>query len=179
VSQPRLWETASVRPRLPCPGMRIGDDHVAYEPGEPRVLAKLTTFSTCRTYALKWAGHTGWSRERPDDKAWEGLGHELFGGSVHGPAFMTPVIFWALLAVTVAVVIGIAKFIAAGKARAEALRARNVHRIDPTCAVNGHAYLAYDTGWRCATCGNHVSGRDGELYGLAKNGRHERRRRAR
>jgi len=90
---------------------------------------------------------------------------------------MTPAILMALLAVTVALVIG--KFIAAGKARAEALRALNVRRIDPMCAVNGHAYAAYDTGWRCATCGNHVSRRDGELYGLAKDGRHERRRKDR
>ena len=94
---------------------------------------------------------------------------------------MTPAIFWALLAITVTVVIaiGIGMVIAAGKARAEALRALNVYRIDPMCAVNGHAYAAYDTGWRCATCGNHVSRRDGELYGLAKDGRHERRRKDR
>jgi tRNA(Ile2) C34 agmatinyltransferase TiaS len=92
---------------------------------------------------------------------------------------MTPAILWALLAVTVAVVIGIGKFIAARMARAEALRALNVHRIDPICAVNGHAYRADGTGWRCATCGNHVSGREGELYGLAKEGRHERRRNSR
>jgi hypothetical protein len=36
---------------------------------------------------------------------------------------------------------------------------------------------AYDTAWRCATCGNHASHLEGELFGLAKDGRHERRRR--
>ena len=90
---------------------------------------------------------------------------------------MTPAILMALLAVTVALVIG--KFIAAGKARAEALRALNVRRIDPMCAINGHAYQAYESGYRCATCGNHVSSREGELYGQAEDGRHERRRKAR
>jgi hypothetical protein len=115
----------------------------------------------------------------------QGLGVSFLGGLGEGPTFMTPAIFWALLAVTVAVAvvigigIGIGRFIAAGKARAEALHALNVHPIDPMCAINGHAYMVYDTGWRCATCGNHVSHRDGELYGLAKQGRHERRRRGR
>jgi hypothetical protein len=92
---------------------------------------------------------------------------------------MTPAIFWAPLAVTLAIVIGVGKFIAVRKARAEALRALNVHHIDPLCATNGHTYQAYDTGWRCATCGNHVSSRDGEIYGLAKDGRQERRRKDR
>jgi hypothetical protein len=102
------------------------------------------------------------------------LGHERLGGLVKEPTFMTSTIFWALLAVTAVVGIGIA--IATRKARAEARRSQKVHRIDQACASSGHAYVAYETGWRCATCGNHVSRRDGELYGFAKDGRIERRR---
>jgi hypothetical protein len=91
---------------------------------------------------------------------------------------MTRTIFWTFLAVTAVVGIGIAiaKSVAADKAQTKALRAQNVRRINPACVSSGHAYKIFDTGWRCATCGNYVSRRDGELYGLAKDGRHERRR---
>jgi hypothetical protein len=99
-------------------------------------------------------------------------------------------ILWALLAVILVIVIGIGIRIAVsrssrssrssgeGKAPAKAVGkpTERVHRIDNSCVVNGHGYVAYDTGWRCATCGNHVSTRDGEKYGLAKDGLHERRR---
>lgn len=51
--------------------------------------------------------------------------------------------------------------------------------IDAACASNGHAYRIHDTAWRCGNCGNHVARRDGELYGLAADGRTERRRQAR
>ena len=81
-------------------------------------------------------------------------------------------ILWALLAVILVIVIGIG----IRKARAVQKPTERVHRIDDSCVVNGHGYVAYDTGWRCATCGNHVSTRDGEKYGLAKDGLHERRR---
>jgi hypothetical protein len=98
-----------------------------------------------------------------------------------GPILVTPTILWALLAVTVAA--GIATFVAIAKARAKALRALNeralnerVRHIDQSCAAGGHNYQAYDTGYRCATCGNHVSSHEGELYGRAEDGRHERRR---
>jgi len=67
----------------------------------------------------------------------------------------------------------------AGKAQTKALRAQNVRRINPVRASHGHAYKVFNTRWRCATCGSYVSRRDGELYGLAKDGRHERRRRPR
>lgn len=89
---------------------------------------------------------------------------------------MMPTILWAFLVIAVAA--GIATMIAVGKARATAARmpnepARHVHEA---CATDGHKYQAYDTGYRCATCGNHVSSREGELYGRAEDGRHERRR---
>jgi hypothetical protein len=44
------------------------------------------------------------------------------------------------------------------------------------CAKYGHKYQTYGTGYRCATCGNYVSSDEGELYGRAEDGRHERRR---
>ncbi|MHB8275817.1 MAG: hypothetical protein ACYDC9_13825 [Dermatophilaceae bacterium] len=89
---------------------------------------------------------------------------------------MTATIFWVLLAVIVIVAIAIIIAIAASKARAKALSAQKVHRIDQECASNGHAYVIEGTGWRCATCGNHVSRKEGELYGLTEDGRIERRR---
>jgi len=103
-------------------------------------------------------------------------GHEFHWWLGNGSIIMTPPIFWVLLAVTVAVTI--ATFIAVGKARAKARRAlkKTVRRIHPACAAGGHNYRIYDTGYRCATCGNHVSSREGQLYGRAEDGRHERRR---
>jgi len=89
---------------------------------------------------------------------------------------MTPAILWALLAVTGAV--GIATLVAIGKARAKARRRMNepARPIHKACAAHGHNYQTYETGYRCATCGNHVSSREGELYGRTQDGRHERRR---
>jgi hypothetical protein len=107
---------------------------------------------------------------------------------------MTAAIFWALLVVVVAVGIGIVAFIAGGKNQASrgtspvrieepiaAPRAPNapVHPIDHTCALGGHAYKSFDTGYRCTRCGNFVTSREGELYGPAEQGRHDRRREAR
>ena len=108
---------------------------------------------------------------------------------------MTPATFWALLAVVVAVGIGIVAFIASGKNQANrgtsplrieepnaALRAPNApvhpidHPIDHTYALGGHAYKSFDTGYRCTRCGNFVTSREGELYGPAEQGRHDRRR---
>jgi len=104
----------------------------------------------------------------------------LVGGLGSGTTSMTPMVFWVLVVVTVTVGIGIGAFIAAGKAKAkaEALRALNqsLRAIPAACRVNGHVYKEYDTGWRCDTCGNYVPRRDGELYGLVTDGRHERRR---
>ena len=106
-------------------------------------------------------------------------------GSGSGPTSMAPLIFWALVAVMVTVGIGIciAKFTAAGKAKAEAeaLRALNqsLRDVPQSCRANGHVFQEHDTGWQCATCGNYVARRDGESYGLVADGLHERRRRPR
>lgn len=90
---------------------------------------------------------------------------------------MTPTIVGVLLAVPAVVFAGIAiRSVVARKARAEALRAKKTYRIDQECASGGHRYAVHETGWRCATCGNHVSRQEGELYGLAEDGRVERRR---
>jgi hypothetical protein len=102
--------------------------------------------------------------------------HGLLGGLGNGPAFVTPTILWALFAATGAIVIATA--IAVGRARAKVRRAikepaRPVHE---ECAAHGHKYETYGTGYRCATCGNYVSSAEGELYGRAEGGRHERRR---
>lgn len=89
---------------------------------------------------------------------------------------MTPTIVWTLLAVIV--VVGIATFILVGKTRAKARHALSEHvrPINQECAVGGHAYQIFGTGYRCATCGNHVSSSEGELYGRVEDGRQERRR---
>lgn len=87
---------------------------------------------------------------------------------------MTATIVGALLVVVFA---GIAiRTVVARKARAEALRAKPTRRIDQECAAGGHRYAVHETGWRCVVCGNHVSREEGELYGLAEDGRVERRR---
>jgi hypothetical protein len=107
---------------------------------------------------------------------------------------MTSTILWSLLAavVVLGVGVGFSRFVAAARAGKEAPASAEPHSPDEakalndsvyevalTCRIDGHAYGPYDTGWRCATCGNHVPRREGELYGPAEDGRHERRRRAR
>ena len=72
----------------------------------------------------------------------------------------------------------IRKRLAAGMRRGKVASPRQ-HAVATWCAAHGHAYGAFDTGWRCATCGNHVPRRDGERYGLAMDGRTERRRQGR
>ncbi|HZW44193.1 MAG TPA: hypothetical protein VFF32_07370 [Dermatophilaceae bacterium] len=93
---------------------------------------------------------------------------------------MTPTILWALLTATavmaIAIAIAFAITTASRKARAAALAAKPVRPIDQECAGVGHTYLVHETGWRCAVCGNHVSRQEGELYGLAEDGRIDRRR---
>jgi hypothetical protein len=99
------------------------------------------------------------------------------GGWVTADPSIAPTILWPLLAVIAAV--GIGTFIVVGRARARALRARNkrVSRpIHEVCAARGHKYQIFGTGYRCATCGNHVSSHEGEVYGRAEDGRQERRR---
>lgn len=87
---------------------------------------------------------------------------------------MTPPILWAVLAATAVLAFGIA--VAAGKARAAAPGAREMRPIHQDCAGGGHTYRIHETGWRCATCGNHISRVEGELYGRAEDGRIDRRR---
>jgi hypothetical protein len=89
---------------------------------------------------------------------------------------MTPTIVWTLL--VVAVVVGIATLILVGRMRAKARKALSEHArpINQECAAGGHAYQTFGTGYRCATCGNHVSSAEGELYGRVEDGRQERRR---
>ena len=95
---------------------------------------------------------------------------------------MISTILWTVLAVTVTVGIGIGfrKSAAAAKAGDETPRALDqsapAFDVALTCKVSGHTYAHYDTGWRCSICGNHVARREGELYGLVSEGRHERRR---
>jgi len=91
---------------------------------------------------------------------------------------MTPTIFWALLTATMAFGVGIATFIAVGKTRAKARLAPKepARRIHEACVAGGHNYKVFNTGYRCATCGNHISSHEGELYGRTEDGRQERRR---
>ena len=89
---------------------------------------------------------------------------------------MTPTIVPTFIAV--AVVVGIATLILVGRSRAKAGHALSEHvrPINQACAAGGHAYQKFGTGFRCATCGNHVSSAEGELYGRVEDGRQERRR---
>lgn len=105
------------------------------------------------------------------------LGHEHLGGLGNGRSLMTSTILIAILAVAAAAGIGIAIAgrSAASKTRAKALDLET-HPIDQRCASAGHAYVIHEAGWQCATCGNYVSRREGERYGLAKDGLQERRR---
>jgi hypothetical protein len=87
---------------------------------------------------------------------------------------VTPAL-WILLAVCAAVAIAA---LMVGKARAKASHApsETLRPINQECAAGGHAYQPFGTGYRCATCGNHVSSSEGELYGRAEDGRQDRRR---
>jgi hypothetical protein len=109
-------------------------------------------------------------------------GMTFLSSSASDSSFMSPKIIVAL-AVTLLVLIGIgmAKAIPAGKAWSKANHppAEPLYEVAKECRMHGHSYGEYDTGWRCATCGNHVAKQPGELYGLVEDGRHERRRHAR
>jgi hypothetical protein len=101
----------------------------------------------------------------------------FLSGLGSGATFLTPKFLWlsgALLVVIVAIYF--ARVVAAGRTRPPK---EPVRQVAMSCRVNGHAYGEHDTGWRCATCGNFVPRRDGELYGLVSDGRHERRRHSR
>lgn len=88
---------------------------------------------------------------------------------------------WTLLAVILIAALGTVIFRAAGKARDKAAKAESGYdrTIDVACSSKGHVYKIHETGWRCATCGNFVARREGELYGPADEGRVERRREGR
>ena len=105
-------------------------------------------------------------------------GLSFVGGLGSGSSFMTPVMIWALVAVIVIIGIGVGRFMAVRKAEAEARREQEaaLRAVPASCRTSGHAYQQYGAGYRCATCGNYVSSREGESYGLAKEGRIDRRR---
>ena len=91
---------------------------------------------------------------------------------------MSLTIFWAPMAVPVAVliVIGIGTLIAVANARGGAGCALIQRTVAARCARLGHAYRVDETSCRCVECGNYVSRIDGEVYGPAIEGRRERRR---
>jgi len=100
-------------------------------------------------------------------------------GAVSGAAgSASPWVVWALGALIIAL---IGALVATRKAKSKAGRAgtRPVFVVAEACRSKGHAYQEFDTGWRCSTCGNHVSRQEGVLYGLVSDGRHERRRNSR
>lgn len=90
---------------------------------------------------------------------------------------MTPTVL-TLLAVLVGlgIVIGLVLAVRSARSRPGPEPDDPLRRVHQECVAGGHSYQALDTGYRCATCGNHVSSREGELYGLAADGRRERRR---
>jgi hypothetical protein len=89
-----------------------------------------------------------------------------------------------LLLVTLAmgIGIGIRKYMAVrmadsmAKTQAEAALTKSLRDVPLECRTKGHAYVQHATGWQCATCGGYMSPHEGELYGLASEGRIERRR---
>lgn len=102
-----------------------------------------------------------------------------FLGAVGGAAGSgTPLVLWVLGGVIIALA-GALIVTRKAKTRARRKDERPAFAIAETCRSKGHAYQEFDTGWRCVTCGNHVPRKEGELYGLVSDGRHERRRSAR
>ena len=91
-------------------------------------------------------------------------------------------VYWVLGAITATVIVGIVirKFTMARNAKkdAEARRRQDeaLRAVPSTCRTNGHAYRPHATGYRCSRCGNFISSHEGDLYGLAHEGRVERRR---
>ncbi len=89
---------------------------------------------------------------------------------------------FTLEVVTIAVRIGLGMgmFSSRRKARAEAeaqkALERTLREVPLSCRGSGHSYAKFATGYQCSKCGNFVSTREGELYGLANEGRVDRRR---
>jgi hypothetical protein len=102
--------------------------------------------------------------------------HKLLGGLGNGPALVNPTILWGLLAATGAIIIATSIAVVAARAKARRAIKEPERPIHEECATYGHRYQTYGSGYRCATCGNHVSSDEGALYGQAENGRQERRR---
>ena len=100
-------------------------------------------------------------------------GHEP---SWHGWRTVMTAAFWAVLAVAVVVVIGVGIFVLVRNRRRKAPSAEYDRTPPEKCRANGHTYRIDGTAWRCATCGNNVPRREGELYGPAEEGRVDRRR---
>ena len=95
---------------------------------------------------------------------------------------MTPVAVGVLAAIIVTIIVafGIGRFIAVGKVKTAARLAQEaltaLREVPPTCRKNGHAYQQYGSGYRCAGCGNYLTSREGEVFGLATEGLVDRRR---
>lgn len=83
------------------------------------------------------------------------------------------------LALTATAVLGFVTFVALRNSKSKGRGAEDKRTVATPCASNGHAYRAYETGWRCVECGNHVPRIDGEVYGPAEDGLRERRRESR
>ncbi len=87
---------------------------------------------------------------------------------------------WILFALAaVVLVLGIGTFIVVRVVQARSRNGLDERTVATPCARDGHAYRAYETGWRCVECGNHVPRIDGEVYGPAEEGLRERRRESR
>jgi hypothetical protein len=127
----------------------------------------------------------------PDDR---GFGYEPSWQLGDEPTIMTPTIgttiLWAVVAAIAIVGIGVVyrRYVAAARVGRNSNASKSdspdeaqplsesVYEVALNCRIGGHAYAPFDTGWRCATCGNYVSRREGELFGPAEEGRTERRR---
>ena len=89
---------------------------------------------------------------------------------------------WTLEVVTIAprIGFGMGMFSSRRKAKAEAeaqkALERTLREVPLSCRSSGHSYVQFATGYQCSKCGNFVSTREGELYGMAHEGRVDRRR---
>jgi hypothetical protein len=89
---------------------------------------------------------------------------------------MTPTVILMLVAIVIAVAVAVFIVVAGARAKAREVPIEPLRHINKACAAGGHAYQVFGTGYRCATCGNHISSSEGELYGRVEDGRQDRRR---